>query len=422
MNNVSITPIDDQSPKHPSHVILPEHMPRHEFSMLVIAPKGQGKTTLLLNLIGKIYKGYFHKIYIFSPSIHSDAKWGWLKKQRGVLAKPSFLHNKLSNKLDKRGTKPKAGGGEDENMDIDHEIQELKATAIKMRQEAGNMQTMIMSNHRIQAIQNPTRRADYERAKREIEAYRQRQREIQSYASVICPPPPSVVAQSLQHCYDTVDSTPAQDNSEEESSESEKEEESDMLPTEWFKKHKGVIPDDCFFDDYDRETLQSVMKEQEDRTEKLEKMGKTRVDNYRLAFLFDDLVGSELFTQSRNKNKNPFLQLNVRHRHFSASLFLVAQAYKEITRTCRVGASFLVLFKIPNDMELKLIYEENSAGLSFEQWIRCYRYATNQPHHFLFINNQMADNSPYRMMKNFDEPIYPVQEVFAMQGLAPTSY
>ncbi len=431
--NVAITAIDDQSPKHPSHVILPDYMPRHEFSMLVIAPKGQGKTTLLLNLIGKIYKGYFHKIYIFSPSIHSDSKWQWLKHQKQVLCRPSKIHDQLhtkqfgsSSKNDETKAGNQSGEGNQDGQDMDHDIEELKATAIRMKEEAGNIQTMIISQHRINAIQNPKRRQEYEQAKQEIEAYRERQRNIQRYASVICAPPPSVIAQTMQHCYDQVDlskssqQTHAQEEKDDNDNEDNKTDELDKLPpSHQFKTTKGIIPDDCFFDDYDKETLHKVMKEQEERTNFLEKMKRTRVDNYRLAFLFDDLVGSELFTQSKSRNKNPFLQLNVRHRHFSASLFLVAQAYKEITRTCRVGASFLVLFKIPNDIELKLIYEENSAGLSYDQWLACYRYATNQPHHFLFINNQMADNSPYRMMKNFEEPIYPVNEVYQQQGLLP---
>jgi Ni2+-binding GTPase involved in maturation of urease and hydrogenase len=51
-------------------------LPRHEFSMGLIAPKGSGKTTVLCNLL-KFYKGYFHSILVFSPTVASDEKWDW---------------------------------------------------------------------------------------------------------------------------------------------------------------------------------------------------------------------------------------------------------------------------------------------------------------------------------------------------------
>ncbi|MGL5112700.1 MAG: hypothetical protein ACRC6O_08690 [Flavobacterium sp.] len=67
-------------------------LPRHEFSMGLIgkfiddhlyfpvtnflAPKGSGKTTVICNLL-KFYKGYFHSILVFSPTVASDEKWDW---------------------------------------------------------------------------------------------------------------------------------------------------------------------------------------------------------------------------------------------------------------------------------------------------------------------------------------------------------
>jgi len=61
-------------------------LPRHEFSMGIIAPKGSGKTTVIANLL-KFYKGrellnlgYFHTILVFSPTVASDEKWDWYSK------------------------------------------------------------------------------------------------------------------------------------------------------------------------------------------------------------------------------------------------------------------------------------------------------------------------------------------------------
>lgn len=55
-------------------------LPTHEFSLGLIAPKGSGKTTVLVNLL-MFYKKYFHSILVFSPTVASDEKWDFIKKQ-----------------------------------------------------------------------------------------------------------------------------------------------------------------------------------------------------------------------------------------------------------------------------------------------------------------------------------------------------
>ncbi len=49
-------------------------LPTHEFTIGIIAPKGSGKTTVIANLLD-FYKGYFHNILVFSPTVASDEKW-----------------------------------------------------------------------------------------------------------------------------------------------------------------------------------------------------------------------------------------------------------------------------------------------------------------------------------------------------------
>jgi hypothetical protein len=44
-----------------------------------LAPKGSGKTTLIVNLL-KFYKNYFHNILVFSPTVASDEKWDLVKE------------------------------------------------------------------------------------------------------------------------------------------------------------------------------------------------------------------------------------------------------------------------------------------------------------------------------------------------------
>ena len=71
------------------------NLPQHAFSMLIIAPKGSGKTNFLCNLILKYYKGYFHRVMVCSPTIHNDEKWEVVKKTKGVLAENKKLMKTL---------------------------------------------------------------------------------------------------------------------------------------------------------------------------------------------------------------------------------------------------------------------------------------------------------------------------------------
>jgi hypothetical protein len=82
---LDIVGFDDREQRHPPGFELPPWMPMHEFFMLIVAPAGCGKTTLILNLLLRIYKTYFNKIIVFSPTIHNDQKWKHLTSNKNVL-------------------------------------------------------------------------------------------------------------------------------------------------------------------------------------------------------------------------------------------------------------------------------------------------------------------------------------------------
>lgn len=79
--------------KHPKvkHPVLPWH----EFSMLIVAPKGSGKTNFICNLLLKHYKGYFHQIFVCSPTVENDEKWDVVKQTKHVLAENKALKEAL---------------------------------------------------------------------------------------------------------------------------------------------------------------------------------------------------------------------------------------------------------------------------------------------------------------------------------------
>ena len=43
--------------------------------MMVVGPSGSGKTVFLTALITDLYAGCFKRVYVFSPSVHSDPAW-----------------------------------------------------------------------------------------------------------------------------------------------------------------------------------------------------------------------------------------------------------------------------------------------------------------------------------------------------------
>jgi len=50
-------------------------------------------------------------------------------------------------------------------------------------------------------------------------------------------------------------------------------------------------------------------------------------------------------------------------------MVMVSQGYKEIPKTVRVNWSALILFKIGNEKELEVIFEEYNLGLTRNQWM-----------------------------------------------------
>ena len=75
-------------------------------------------------------------------------------------------------------------------------------------------------------------------------------------------------------------------------------------------------------------------------------------------------------------------------RHLKTSFIFVSQNYKSIPRLLRNNNSGLILFQTPNDRELMMVYEENSAFLSKDDWMKLYNYIMQGPYNFMYINYQ----------------------------------
>lgn len=286
MLEVKEIPVSNDSHPKPKHAVLP----KHEFTMGVIAPKGSGKTTLLINLL-EFYKGYFHHIIIFSPSIKNDEKWNYAKKLKLLV-----------------------------------ENKNLKACIRKITYEKNKHKTSMDD---------------------------------------LCP--------------------------------------KNVLPDEWINKasnSKGFqpeIPEDCFITAFNESDLQEIVDQQQEMIDFLKDHGYSKTLANRILIIFDDLVGSSLYNRSQ---KSVFKTLNANHRHLSMSMLEVSQAYKEIPKTVRTNFTCLILFKMYNEQEKKVIYEEYPMGLSTSQWENVYRQCTKEPHSFMFIDTLKPEG--LKIMKNFN--------------------
>lgn len=161
------------------------------------------------------------------------------------------------------------------------------------------------------------------------------------------------------------------------------------------------IPDEQFIVEYDEADFLAMMDEQLGMIEKIKKLGGTKYLANRWLIICDDMVGSSMFSGAR---KNPFKKANTNHRHYSASILEVSQGYKEIQKTLRTNWTGLITFEIPNEAEVKVLYEEHPVGMKRETWQQVYDYCTGDEYSFLYINYKRPKKM--RCMKNFDEFVF----------------
>lgn len=182
---------------------------------------------------------------------------------------------------------------------------------------------------------------------------------------------------------------------------------------EKWKRMNKAISEGYMFNDLDDETLLDLYNPM---TREFDKP-KHRWGGKRpmCAILFDDVVGSMLFTKGiRRLNK-----LTIYHRHIApfetggalgVSLYFLIQSYKAqaggISKCIRNNTTALVLFKSKNEQELRDVQQECSGEISEETFYKLYNYATAEPHSFLFCDFH-PKKSEYRFRKCWDQLLLP---------------
>jgi hypothetical protein len=129
--SLTIRPVKVKTHDQVVHPLLPTH----PSLVAIVAPRKSGKTTLLINMLTRndMFKGFFHQIHIFSPTIDLDPKWKIVSKH---LPK-EMLHNhfdeaEFSTLLDTIREKSKdskregKGGKEDEREHEERDSRDSK--------------------------------------------------------------------------------------------------------------------------------------------------------------------------------------------------------------------------------------------------------------------------------------------------------
>jgi hypothetical protein len=162
------------------------------------------------------------------------------------------------------------------------------------------------------------------------------------------------------------------------------------------EKFDGKIDEEDFFSEIDK--LFPILEEQQNVVEWLSSQDYKTDARYiadRMLIILDDQAGNFDMGQ-----KSPFNNFFIRHRHYSASVVVITQAYKAIPKTVRISFKCLVLFAIGNQNELRSIFEENSNVFTEDQWMKMYQYATREPYSFLYFNYTFPKNR--RFFKRFE--------------------
>jgi len=421
--SLPIEPIDisnmDTHPPPPHDMLLP-----HEFVIDITSPKGSGKTTLLIRYL-EHYKNYFHRIYIFSPTVSNDPKWGYLFDQKNLVASNKWLEKWLKENghedLLKQREEPihqpfKEKTEEDEQPEqpkSDHPTS-LRGLPIRLSKKKTQLPTqsslIIRGAHRV--LETPKGLFMNQNPNSMVVGY-PNPPELRR-VTAIARNGASQIIQKLRNTYYSkhhgtlqIPKLPKDENVREKAKEQDKmqvdseeseEDDNDIKPL----YPKGKLSQKIVCSTSDSRVFQKICDRQQQIIDKLEKKfgnKKAKFKADRILFLLDDVVGTELF-----KENGYFMKWITRHRHFSASVIFITQAFRKVPPTIRTNINALILYRMHSERELQCIYEEYPLCFdSFKKWLAFYYEITKEPYSFMYIN--LNEPTGKQVYKNFETMI-----------------
>ena len=112
--------------------------------------------------------------------------------------------------------------------------------------------------------------------------------------------------------------------------------------------------------------------------------------NFQNLYIFDDIC-----LESSKEQEKYIGDLYIRSRKFNTSVVYISQSYFKIPKIVRDNASFIVLKKINDERELKIIHSIYTSDFSREEFLRKYHEAvsTYGGHGSLIIDNVTKHNA-----------------------------
>lgn len=104
--------------------------------------------------------------------------------------------------------------------------------------------------------------------------------------------------------------------------------------------------------------------------------------------VFDDLVLSKDLSMVEN--------VYIRGRKLGVSVIFISQSYFKIPKIIRLNSNYMVLLKIPSNRDLNLILSEVGIGLSKDELMKIYDYATAEKFSPLLIDCDEEIQNRYR--------------------------
>ena len=104
--------------------------------------------------------------------------------------------------------------------------------------------------------------------------------------------------------------------------------------------------------------------------------------------VWDDLVLSKDLSVVEN--------YYIRARKFNCSVIFISQSFFKIPKIIRNNCSYMVLLKLSGNREVNLILSEFGLGITKDQLLELYQYATNQKFSPLLIDMEESPENRFR--------------------------
>jgi DNA replication protein DnaC len=155
-----------------------------------------------------------------------------------------------------------------------------------------------------------------------------------------------------------------------------------------------------YFDHYDPEALDNIIKTQHKVVEHMKKQKLTKI--FQILIIIDDFADDPQFT----RHSTLLHQLYIRGRHQMISTITATQAFRLISPIVRKNITDLFVFRLRNKGDLDAILEELSAVYDTKTLLQLYKMATEVEFGFLYVKltAKLAKDMFYM---NFDRKLVP---------------